>query len=56
MIWPESLLDAAWVTLRVALLSSTVATALGALAALTLVRYGRFHGRALFSGMIYANR
>ena len=50
----EALLDAAWVTLRVALLSATVATVLGTLAAIALVRYGRFRGRTLFSGMIYA--
>lgn len=50
----QSLLDAAWVTLRVALLSATVATVLGTLAAVALVRYGRFKGRTLFSGMIYA--
>jgi putrescine transport system permease protein len=48
------LLDAAWVTLRIALISSTVATVLGTLAAIALVRYGRFRGRTLFSGMIYA--
>ena len=50
----EAFLDAAWVTLRVALVSSTVATVLGTLAALVLVRGGRFFGRTLFSGMIYA--
>ncbi len=50
----EALLDAAWVTLRIALLSSTVATVLGTLAAIALVRHGRFRGRTLFSGMIYA--
>ncbi|MEO8668513.1 MAG: ABC transporter permease subunit [Bauldia sp.] len=50
----EGLLDAAWVTLRVAVVSSTIATVLGTLAAVTLVRYGRFKGRTLFSGMIYA--
>jgi putrescine transport system permease protein len=49
-----SLLDAAWVTIRVALISTTVATVLGTLAAITLVRFGRFKGRTLFSGMIYA--
>ena len=49
-----ALLDAAWVTLRIALISSTVATVLGTLAAIALVRYGRFKGRTLFSGMIYA--
>ena len=50
----EQFLDAAWVTLRVAFVSSTMATALGTLAALALVRAGRFSGRTLFSGMIYA--
>jgi putrescine transport system permease protein len=50
----EALLDAAWVSLRVALLSATAATLLGTLAALALVRMGRFRGRLLFSGMIYA--
>ena len=50
----EQFLDAAWVTLRVAVVSSTVATLLGTMAAYTLVRGGRFFGRTLFSGMIYA--
>ena len=50
----EAFLDAAWVTLRVALVSSTVATILGTMAAYALIRGGRFLGRTLFSGMIYA--
>lgn len=50
----QGLMDAAWVTLRVALLSASVATVLGTLAALTLVRYTRFTGRTLFTGMVYA--
>jgi len=50
----EALLDAAWVTLRVGLLSATFATVLGTLAALALVRRTRFRGRTLFSGMVYA--
>lgn len=50
----EAFLDAAWVTLRVGLASSTIATVLGTMAAWTLVRRGRFVGRTLFSGMIYA--
>jgi putrescine transport system permease protein len=48
------MLDAVWVTLRVGLISATAATVLGLLAAVALVRAGRFRGRALFSGMIYA--
>jgi putrescine transport system permease protein len=50
----QQLLDAAWVTLRVALLSATVATVLGTMAAIALVRHGRFRGRTLFSGLVYA--
>ncbi len=50
----EALLDAAWVTIRIALLSATAATVLGTLAAVALVRYRRFRGRALFTGMVYA--
>ncbi len=50
----EPLMEAAWVTLRIALLSASVATVLGTLAALALTRYGRFPGRTLFTGMVYA--
>ena len=50
----EAFLDAAWVTIRVAVFSSTLATILGTMAAYVLVRGGRFMGRTLFSGMIYA--
>jgi len=48
------MLDAVWVTLRVGLISASLATGLGLLAATALVRGRRFRGRALFSGMIYA--
>lgn len=54
LIQNEAFLDAAWVTLRVAVFSSTIATVLGTMAALVMVRAGRFVGRTLFSGMIYA--
>ena len=50
----EAFLNAAWVTLKVAVFSSTIATVLGTMAAYILVRSGRFFGRTLFSGMIYA--
>ncbi len=50
----EAFLNAAWVTIKVAFLSSTIATVLGTMAALVLVRAGRFTGRTVFSGMIYA--
>jgi putrescine transport system permease protein len=49
-----AMLDAAWVTLRIGLVSAAAATVLGTLAALALVRFGRFRGRILFGGMIYA--
>ncbi len=50
----EAFLDAAWITLKVAVLSSTIATVLGTMAAYAMVRRGRFFGRTLLSGMIYA--
>lgn len=50
----EQLLAAVWVTFRVAFVSATLATLLGTLAALGLVRAGRFKGRSLFSSMTYA--
>ena len=50
----EAFLDAAWVTIKVAVFSSTLATILGTMAAYVLVRAGRFRGRTVFSGMIYA--
>lgn len=50
----DAFLTAAWVTVKVAVASSTIATVLGTMAAYVLVRGGRFLGRTLFSGMVYA--
>jgi len=50
----EQMLDAIWITLRVGVVSATIATVLGTLAAVALTRSGRFRGRLVFSGMIYA--
>ena len=50
----EGFMDAAWVTFRVALLSASIATILGTMAAIVLIRAGRFPGKTLFSGMVYA--
>lgn len=50
----EAFMNAVWVTLKVAFVSSSIAAVLGTLAALVLTRAGRFHGRLLFSGMIYS--
>jgi putrescine transport system permease protein len=49
-----AILQAAWTSLRIAFLSATIATILGTLAAVVLVRAGRFRGRLLFSGLTYA--
>ena len=48
----EQILDAALLSLQVAATSATLATILGTMAGLILVRFGRFRGRTLFSGMI----
>src|SRR6202046_1425098 len=50
----DAMLDAAWMSFRVAASSATIATLLGTLAAVALSRGERFRGRALFSGMLYA--
>lgn len=50
----HAMLDAAWMSLRVAAVSATLATLLGTLAAIALSRAERFPGRTLFSGMLYA--
>ena len=48
----EQILDAAFLSLQIAAVSATLATILGTMAGLMLARFGRFRGRALFSGMI----
>jgi putrescine transport system permease protein len=48
------LLESAFISLRIAVVSASAATVLGTLAAVTLVRFGRFRGRLLFAAMIYA--
>src|ERR1700754_672475 len=50
----RAMLDAAWMSLRVAAVSATIATLLGRLAAVALSRGEGFRGRTLFSGMLYA--
>jgi putrescine transport system permease protein len=49
-----ALIDSALISLRLAVVAATAATLLGTLAAVALVRFGRFRGRLLFAGMIYA--
>ena len=48
------MLDAIWVTLRVGALSATLATLVATLTAVALVRAGRFRGRTLLAGGVYA--
>jgi putrescine transport system permease protein len=50
----RAMLDAAWMSLRVAVASAALATVLGTLAAVALSRAANFRGRMLFSGMLYA--
>jgi putrescine transport system permease protein len=50
----DAFLNAAWLSLKVAATSATAALVLGTLAAVVLVRFGRFRGRLLFNGLIAA--
>ena len=48
----DQILDAAFLSLRVAVTAATLATIFGTLAGMALARFGRFRGRTLFTGMI----
>jgi putrescine transport system permease protein len=48
------ILGAAWVSLKVGVLSATLATLIGTLAAFVLTRFGAFRGRLLLTGMATA--
>lgn len=50
----QQVLDAAWLSLRIAFLSATIATILGTMAGMALARFSRFRGRTLFSGLVSA--
>jgi putrescine transport system permease protein len=50
----EQVLQAAWLSLRIAIVSASFATVLGTLAGITLARIGTFRGRVLFTGMMAA--
>lgn len=54
LLHDDAMLQSAWISLRVAALSASAATVLGTLAAVALTRMGRFRGRLLLSGMVYA--
>jgi putrescine transport system permease protein len=50
----DQILSAAWLSLRIATMNATFSIVLGTLAAITLVRFGKFRGRALFLTMVSA--
>ncbi|HEY9164147.1 MAG TPA: ABC transporter permease subunit [Magnetovibrio sp.] len=50
----DGIMNAAGVTLKVAFMTSTLSTILGTMAGFSMSRFGRFRGRTLFNGMIYA--
>ncbi len=50
----EQILGAAWLSLKVAAISATLAVALGTLAGMVLARFGPFKGRTLLSGLTTA--
>lgn len=50
----QQILDAAWLSLKIAAMNATGAVILGTLAGLALARFGKFKGRTLLSGMTTA--
>ena len=50
----DALREAAFLSLRLAAVSATGATVLGAVAGIALARWGRFRGRAVFTGLLAA--
>lgn len=48
------LMRSAWVSLQIAVCAATLATVLGTLAAITLVRGGRFRGKSIFGVLVTA--
>jgi len=50
----EALLSGLWLSIEIAFYAASTSVLLGTLAALALVRYRRFRGRTLFSGMVSA--
>jgi len=50
----KQMLSAAWLSLRLALMSATGAVVLGTLAGIVMARFGRFRGHNFFAGMITA--
>src|SRR5262249_17889862 len=54
LIHHRAMLEAAWLSLRIAAVSATGAVIIGTLAGLVLARFGRFRSRTLLSGLVTA--
>ncbi len=54
LLQDPQILGAAWISLKIAFISASLAVILGTLAAFVLVRFRRFTGKRLMSGMITA--
>ncbi|HQR23960.1 MAG TPA: ABC transporter permease subunit [Steroidobacteraceae bacterium] len=54
LIHNDQILNAAWLSLKVATVTATIAVVLGTLAGLSLARFGPFRGRTLLSGLTTA--
>ncbi len=50
----DEILDAAWISLKVAVINATGASILGTLAGFSLSRFGKFRGRMMFNAMTTA--
>lgn len=50
----DQIMGAVWMSLKIAFMSATMAVVLGTLASVALVRFGRFRGKTLFTGMMTA--
>ena len=50
----DQIIEAAKLSLSIALVSATIATILGTMAGIALARFKRFRGRTLFSGLVTA--
>ncbi|MAB13013.1 ABC transporter permease subunit [Parvibaculum sp.] len=54
LLQDDQILNAAWLSLKIAAINSTIAIVIGTLAAITLVRFGKFLGRTMMTWMIAA--
>ena len=50
----QQILDAAWLSIKIAFFSASMSLILGLMASIALVRFGRFRGHMTFAGMITA--